>query len=107
VVKAGDRVSIDAIKVGQVRRTGTVLSLTEGLSGTRLLVRWDDGVQTYFAPGGGNLIVEGPARRSAKPNSKVAMKKTAPAKKAPAKKAAPAKKSASSKKAPAKSRGKR
>lgn len=65
-VKIGDRVSIDGIKVGQARRTGVVQNITEGLSGIRYLVRWDDGHETFFSPSGGNLIVEAGRRGTAK-----------------------------------------
>jgi hypothetical protein len=83
-VKTGDRVSIDAFKVGQPRRSGTVQKITRGLSGVRYLVRWDDGHESFFSPSAGNLIVEGRgsgnARRAggtktkAKPKTKTKVK---------------------------------
>lgn len=56
--KIGDRVSIDAKKVGQPRRTGVISKVTKGLSGIRYQVRWDDGHESVLAPGAGNLTVE-------------------------------------------------
>lgn len=57
-VKIGDRVSIDALKVGQARRAGTVKEISQGMAGVRFLVSWDDGHESFFSPSGGNLIVE-------------------------------------------------
>jgi hypothetical protein len=57
--KIGDRVSVDAKKVGQPRRTGVIEKVTEGLSGIRYQVAWDDGHTSVLAPGAGNLTVEG------------------------------------------------
>lgn len=68
-VKVGDRVSIDSFKVGQPRREGTVEDVTEGLSGVRYRIRWEDGSQSFFTPKGGNLIVEKRARSSGKKSS--------------------------------------
>jgi hypothetical protein len=70
--KVGDRVSIDAKKVGQPRRTGVVSSVAKGLSGVRYGVRWDDGNETFLSPGSGNLTVEsgGKAKRSSNSKSK-------------------------------------
>jgi uncharacterized protein DUF1918 len=56
--KSGDRVSIDAKKVGQPRRTGVIRGVTKGLSGVRYQVRWDDGHESVLAPGGGNLTID-------------------------------------------------
>lgn len=63
-VKVGDRVSIDSFKVGQPPRAGTVEDITEGISGTRYLVRWDDGHESFFSPKAGNLIVERRGRKN-------------------------------------------
>lgn len=69
-VKVGDRVSIDSFKVGQPRREGTVEDVTEGLSGIRYQIRWEDGHTSFFSPQGGNLIVEKRARSSSKSSAK-------------------------------------
>jgi len=63
--KVGDRISLDAKKVGQARRTGAVRALIEGLSGVRYEVAWDDGSVSVISPGAGVLLVES---RSAKRN---------------------------------------
>lgn len=69
-VKVGDRVSIDSFKVGQPRREGTVEDVTEGVSGIRYQIRWEDGHTSFFSPKGGNLIVEKRARSSSKSSTK-------------------------------------
>ncbi len=81
--KVGDRISLDAKKVGQPRRTGAVRSLVEGLSGVRYEIEWDDGSVSVIAPGAGNLLVE----KGAKRNGAKKKKKEAPKAKAKAKKA--------------------
>lgn len=91
-VKVGDRVSIDSFKVGQPRRFGTVERITEGLSGVRYLVRWDDGHESHFTPSGGNLIIEkrargGNAKRSGATKSKAKPKPKAKPKAKPKPKA--------------------
>ena len=94
--KVGDRVSLDAKKVGQPRRTGVIKSVTQGLSGARYQIRWDDGSETVIAPGAGNLTVEGRTRnpriatkaKTRKPKRKPVRAKAAkrkPAKRKPAK----------------------
>ncbi len=77
--RVGDRVSVDAKKVGQPRRAGVIRSVTKGLSGARYQVRWDDGQESVLAPGAGNLVVEGGG------NGKRASAKRSPAKKKSAK----------------------
>jgi hypothetical protein len=57
--RSGDRVSIDAKKVGQPRRSGVIRGVSKGISGTRYQVRWDDGHESVLAPGAGNMLVEG------------------------------------------------
>lgn len=92
-VKIGDRVSIDSFKVDQPRREGTVEDVTEGVSGVRYRIRWEDGHTSFFSPQGGNLVVEKRARASSKgstkkgsTSSKKGSSKKAPAKKGSAKK---------------------
>jgi hypothetical protein len=63
--KVGDRISLDAKKVGQARRTGNVRALVEGLSGVRYEVEWDDGSVSVISPGGGVLLVEGRSGKGA------------------------------------------
>jgi hypothetical protein len=60
--KVGDRISLDAKKVGQPRRGGVVTDVRKGLSGVRLEIKWDDGTLSVLAPGAGVLLVEGRAK---------------------------------------------
>jgi hypothetical protein len=64
--RVGDRVSLDAKKVGQPRRSGVVRAKNKGLTGTRYEIRWDDGHTSVIVPGGGVLLVEGNAKPRAK-----------------------------------------
>ena len=89
--KRGDRVSLDAKKVGQPRRSGVVRSVTQGISGVRCQIAWDDGSVSVIAPGAGVLLVEG---RSARPSASKGPKPKAKAK-ASKSKAPKAKKSGS------------
>ncbi len=82
--KKGDRVSLDAKKVGQIRRSGVVRSVTQGISGIRCQIAWDDGSTSVIAPGAGVLLVEG---RSARPSSSKGPKPKAKASKSKAPKA--------------------
>jgi len=100
--KVGDRISLDAKKVGGSRRTGAVRRLISGLSGVRYEVEWDGGAVSVISPGAGVLLVEGKvSKKSAKSNGG---KKPA-AKKATVKK--PAAKKAATKKAKKKADAKR
>lgn len=83
--KVGDRVLIDAKKVGQPRRAGVISGVSKGLSGLRYRIRWDDGSETVLAPGAGNMTVR--AKRGGKGAARATNgKRTAP--KAAPKKAA-------------------
>jgi hypothetical protein len=64
--KVGDRISLDAKKVGQPRRGGVVKDVRQGLSGVRLEIEWDDGARSVLAPGAGVLLVEGRAKGNGK-----------------------------------------
>lgn len=82
--KVGDRISLDAKKVGQPRRGGVVKDVRKGLSGVRLEIEWDDGARSILAPGAGVLLVEGRAKggrsngakKSAKPDKSSKAKKS-------------------------------
>lgn len=77
--RVGDRVSVDAKKVGQPRRAGVIRAVTKGLSGARYQVRWDDGQESVLAPGAGNLVVES-GGNGKKPKRATASKKSSPKK---------------------------
>ncbi len=85
--KIGDRISLDAKKVGQPRRAGVVRSVTKGISGIRCQITWDDGSESVIAPGAGVLLVEGRATR--KPASKATKPAKSKAKNTKAKSAKP------------------
>jgi len=77
--KIGDRVSLDAKKVGQPRRVGVVVAATQGLTAVRYEIRWDDGSASVLSPSAGTLTVEGKAKK-AKPKAKKAKPKAKKAK---------------------------
>jgi hypothetical protein len=93
--KSGDRVSLDAKKVGQSRRAGVVRSVTQGISGIRYEISWDDGSVSVIAPGAGILLVE--RGRSARSSSSKRSKPKAKASKSKAPKAQKAKPNAKQK----------
>jgi hypothetical protein len=74
--RVGDRISLDAKKVGQSRRTGVVENVSHGLAGVRLSVRWDDGSSTVIAPGAGVLLIEGHNGGKAKARSSASTART-------------------------------
>jgi hypothetical protein len=53
----GDRVRLDARKVGAVAREGEVVAV----AGPLLTIRWSTGEQSTMAPGPGSLTVVDPA----------------------------------------------
>ena len=55
----GDRVRLDARKVGAVTREGEVV----GVSGPLLTIRWSTGEESTMAPGPGSLAVILPTTR--------------------------------------------
>jgi hypothetical protein len=76
MAKPGDRVVVEGTKVGGGRREGTLLEL----SGSLMRVRWEDGVETYMAPGAGAVrFLPGSGKTKAAPAAK-GKAKTAPAK---------------------------
>ena len=61
--KPGDRVVIEGTKVGGGRREGTLVEM----SGPLMRVRWEDGAESYMAPGAGSVrFLAGNAKSSAK-----------------------------------------
>jgi hypothetical protein len=54
MVGVGDRIVVDARKVGQERRRGVV----EAVNGAMILVRWDTGGTSTLFPTAGSLSVE-------------------------------------------------
>jgi len=75
--KPGDRVVVEGTKVGGGKREGTLLEL----SGSLMKVRWNDGGETYMAPGAGAVrFLTGKAKAS--PAAKSSKKSAPPKKKA-------------------------
>lgn len=73
--KVGDRISLDAKKVGQARRGGIVQNVNQGLTGPRLEIRWDDGHTSVIAPRAGILLIErGNGKRPVKGKTKAKAK---------------------------------
>jgi hypothetical protein len=75
--KVGDRVGLDAKKVGQPIRVGVVERVAEGLSGSRYEIRWEDGSASIIAPSAGTLQILTKTKGKAKAQVK---KPKAPAK---------------------------
>ena len=74
--KPGDRVVIEGTKVGGGRREGTLVEM----SGPLMRVRWEDGGESYIAPGAGSVrFLAGSGKSSA---TKAASKASKPAAKA-------------------------
>jgi hypothetical protein len=59
--EVGDRIVVEAEKVGQATRTGVVEEVL-GPEPPRLRIRWDDGHSTVFVPTAGAAKIE-PAKR--------------------------------------------
>ncbi len=77
--KPGDRVVIEGTKVGGGRREGTLVEM----SGPLMRVRWEDGAESYIAPGAGSVrFLAGNAKSSATKTTKSAAKPAAKAKSA-------------------------
>ncbi len=86
--KIGDRVSLDSKKVGQLRRYGTVVARSQGLTAMRYGIRWDDGSESVIAPAAGTLLIEGKAKATKAKPAKAKAKAKAKPKAAPKAKAA-------------------
>jgi hypothetical protein len=50
--RRGDRVIVEGNKVGQARRSGQILDVMGARDGEHFRVRWDDGHESVFYPGG-------------------------------------------------------
>ena len=55
MVEVGDRVLVEAKKVGSVTRSGVVMAV----DGRLITVRWDSGSESVFVPNAGSLRVTG------------------------------------------------
>lgn len=65
--KPGDRVVIEGLKVGGVRRRGEIIEVLQGTSGEHFRVRWErDAHESIFYPGPGAFIEPAPASKATK-----------------------------------------
>lgn len=72
--KPGDRVVIEGTKVGGGRREGTLVEM----SGPLMKVRWEDGGESYMAPGAGSVrFLTGSGKASPGKGAKTTAKQTA------------------------------
>jgi hypothetical protein len=55
--KAGDRIVVESEAVGQPVREGEILEVIEGEVSLRYRVRWADGHESTFTPGGGSARI--------------------------------------------------
>jgi hypothetical protein len=63
--KIGDTIVVESEQVGQPSREGEIVEVMEGSVGVRYRVRWTDGHESIFTPGGGAARIvppEGPSR---------------------------------------------
>jgi hypothetical protein len=51
--KVGDRIVVESETVGTPSREGEILEVVEGEIGVRYRIRWEDGHESVFTPGGG------------------------------------------------------
>ena len=50
--KVGDRLVIDSERVGHPGREGVILEVLRGIGGAHYRVRWNDGHESTYYPGG-------------------------------------------------------
>ncbi len=55
--KKGDRIIVEATRVGQPTREGEILEVQKGEVGERYVVRWSDGRQSIFTPSAGSAKI--------------------------------------------------
>jgi hypothetical protein len=55
--KPGNRIVVDAERVGQAERTGEILEVIERGVSVRYRVRWSDGRETVLTPAGGSARI--------------------------------------------------
>jgi hypothetical protein len=51
--RAGDTIVVESEQVGQASREGEIVEVIEGAVSVRYRVRWTDGHESIFTPGGG------------------------------------------------------
>ncbi|MGH2545695.1 MAG: DUF1918 domain-containing protein [Actinomycetota bacterium] len=55
--KVGDRIVVESETVGTPSRVGEILEVIEGEVGVRYRIRWEDGHESVFTPGGGAALI--------------------------------------------------
>ena len=55
--KVGDRLLVEAERIGRQRREGEILEVLTGGAGVHYRVRWDDGHESTFFPSAGNAEI--------------------------------------------------
>jgi Domain of unknown function (DUF1918) len=63
MAKSGDRILVESEQVGTPSREGEILEVIEGETAVRYRVRWEDGHETIFSPGGGAARIVPRTRR--------------------------------------------
>jgi hypothetical protein len=63
--RRGDRVVVEAHKVGEAHRIGEILEVVGGKEHPHYRVRWQDGSETIFYPSSDARIERAPARKRA------------------------------------------
>lgn len=63
--KIGDTIVVESEQVGQASREGEIVEVMEGTVSVRYRVRWADGHETIFTPGGGAARILPSERSSA------------------------------------------
>ena len=59
--KTGDRIVVESETVGTPAREGEILEVIEGEVGVRYRIRWEDGHESVFTPGGGAARIVPPS----------------------------------------------
>jgi len=66
VAKIGNRIVVESEQVGTPPREGEILEVVEGAVSVRYRVRWSDGRETVFTPGGGSARILPGAKKATK-----------------------------------------
>lgn len=74
--KTGDTIVVESEQVGQPTREGEIVEVIEGAVSVRYRVRWADGHETLFTPGGGAARILAAKKRSSKRSSKRSPKRS-------------------------------
>jgi hypothetical protein len=67
--KAGDRLHVEAERIGRHRREGEILEVLTGAAGVHYRVRWDDGHESTFFPSAGSVKITEATEASKEPGA--------------------------------------